>query len=255
MEYIYETHLHTVEASACSNTSAVEYIDYMKKLGYSGVIVTDHFFNGNSAVPKSLPWEERIEWYVSGYEHMREAAGDDLTVLFGVEYCFEGDEFLIYGVDKQWLLDNPDIMDKDRMEVYHAVHEAGAIMIQAHPYRERSYLTRIHLTPGACDGAEVYNAANPDWQNALGYNYAKENNLRMSAGSDIHNFRLNNMGGMSFPYKIRTINDFVEGFLKGDGIPVCKESVHSVFSKFRPVEEYDALTQVSHEPTLDVYWH
>ncbi len=244
-----------MEGSACSRTPAADYVGYMKDLGYAGVIVTDHFFNGNTAVPRKLPWKERVDWYASGYEHLKEAAGNELTVLFGVEYWFDGDEFLIYGVDKQWLLDNPDIMSKDRHEVYHAVHDAGAIMIQAHPYRERDYLSEIHLTPGASDGAEVYNASNPDWQNALGYRYAKENNLPMTAGSDIHYFGLDDMGGMSFPYPINTIEEFVSAFIKGDGTPVYKRNVNSGSSDFLPVEQDRALTEVTKGPTLEVFWH
>lgn len=255
MNYVYETHLHTIEGSACSSTPAVSYIDYMKGLGYSGVIVTDHFFNGNSAIPRNLPWKERIERYAQGYEHMLEAAGDDFTVLFGVEYCFSGDEFLIYGIDKKWLMDNPDIMEKDRKAVYDTVHEAGAIMIQAHPFRERDYISAIHLSPDFCDGAEVYNSANPDWQNALAYEYAKENNLRMAAGSDIHNFGLTNMGGMSFARPINTIEEFADAFLRGEGVPVCKRNVHDAATEFRPVEEDLLLTKVSQGPTLEVFWH
>ena len=29
--------------------------------GYTGIFVTDHFFNGNTAVPADLPWRERVE--------------------------------------------------------------------------------------------------------------------------------------------------------------------------------------------------
>ena len=61
MEYIYETHLHTIEASACSGTPGAEHISYMKGLGYSGIIVTDHFFTGNSAVPRNATWSRRVE--------------------------------------------------------------------------------------------------------------------------------------------------------------------------------------------------
>ena len=42
MEFIYETHLHTIEGSACSRTPAVDHIAYMKALGYySGAIEAD----------------------------------------------------------------------------------------------------------------------------------------------------------------------------------------------------------------------
>ena len=50
MPYIYETHLHSCVASACGRSEPEEYIPYYKKLGYSGIFVTDHFFNGNTCM-------------------------------------------------------------------------------------------------------------------------------------------------------------------------------------------------------------
>ena len=76
MAYIYETHLHTSEASKCGKVSGGDYIDYMIKQGYSGIIVTDHFFNGNSAVPKNLPWNEKVAMYVSGYKAAKKMADE-----------------------------------------------------------------------------------------------------------------------------------------------------------------------------------
>ena len=256
MDFIYETHLHTEGVSACASASADSYIDYMKSLGYSGIIVTDHFFTGNCAIPRNLPWEERVRRYCSGYEKALEASkGTDFTVMFGVEYFFQGDEFLLYGVDKAWLLDNPDIEAQDRFEVYRRVHQAGGIMIQAHPYRERGYLSAIHLTPDVCDGIEVYNAANPDYQNALGYQYAVEHGFRMTAGSDIHNFTLEDMGGMRFSHPIRSIEEFVAAFNADEGEPVYKRDIHSSFVEFRPVSADTALTETTQQPELEVIWH
>ena len=256
MNYLYETHLHTLEGSACSSTPAEDYVEYMLDLGYSGIIVTDHFFNGNSCIPKSLPWEERVRQYCLGYEHAFEAArGTDLTVMFGIEFNFQGDEYLIYGVDKEWLLSEPDIMDKSRQQVYTVVHEAGGIMIQAHPYRERGYLSAIHLTPDICDGAEVYNSGNPDWQNALGYQYAKEHDFLMAAGSDIHAFPQLSMGAMSFPYKINSVEEYVEAFKKGDGTPMFLVAPKTGNRDFQNVGECQSLTDISKEPTLPVIWH
>ncbi|SFC22715.1 PHP domain-containing protein [Butyrivibrio sp. YAB3001] len=256
MNYIYETHLHTIEASACSDTPAENYIEYMSGLGYSGIIVTDHFFNGNCAVPRNLPWKEKVEIYCSGYEHaLEKAKGTGFTVLFGIEYNFEGDEYLLYGVDKKWLLEHPDVMDKSRSELSKMIHEAGGIMVQAHPYRERDYLDTIHLAAEFCDGAESFNAANPDWQNALGYKYAREKNLRMSGGSDIHRPSQENMGGMSFPYKIETIQDYIKAFLAGDGTPVFRKNVHEEGTKFRPVIEENSLIIPDRDNTLPVIVH
>ena len=62
------------------------------------MVVTDHFFNGNTAIDRSLPWEEKVELYCRGYENAKEE-GDKigLDVFFGVEWAFHGDEFLLYG--------------------------------------------------------------------------------------------------------------------------------------------------------------
>ena len=256
MKYVYETHLHTIEASACARTKGEDYIDYMKGLGYSGIIVTDHFFTGNSCVPKDLSWEERVNIYCSGYEHALKKAGEDFTVLFGIEYNFWGDEFLIYGVDKQWLLDNPDLEDRsDRTKIYNMVHEAGGIMIQAHPYRERGYLSEINITPGVSDGIEVYNAANPDDQNARAYMYAKSRGFKMTGGSDIHYFGQPDMGGTVFDHPINSIGEFVMAFQNGEGMPVYKKNVTNPDMDFRPVSDNNDLTETDKTPSLEVFWH
>ena len=56
----YETHLHTIEGSACAVSKAVDYIEVYKRIGYSGIFVTNHFFGGNTCVLRNLPWSERI---------------------------------------------------------------------------------------------------------------------------------------------------------------------------------------------------
>ena len=255
MKYVYETHLHTIEASACSSTPGEDYIDYMAGLGYSGIIVTDHFFTGNSCVPRSLPWEEKVRIYCIGYKNALKKAGDSFTVMFGVEYNFQGDEFLLYGVDEEWLLAHPEIMERDRYKVCRMVHDAGGIMIQAHPFRERGYLSEIHITPGVSDGVECYNAANPDYQNALAYMYAKERGFKMTGGSDIHYFGQPYMGGMAFDHPIGTIQEFVEAFLDGQGVPVYRKGIENGKADFLPVSENISLTETEQSPSLEVFWH
>ena len=96
--YRYETHMNTGEASACADSSGAEMAEKYKSEGYAGIIVTDHFFNGNSAVPRGLPWEERIELYCRGYENAkRRGAEIGLDVFFGFEYGNGGSYYLVYG--------------------------------------------------------------------------------------------------------------------------------------------------------------
>ena len=46
--YKYETHLHTSETSACAVSSAGDMVRAYADAGYTGIVVTDHFFNGNT---------------------------------------------------------------------------------------------------------------------------------------------------------------------------------------------------------------
>ncbi len=250
MQYLYETHLHTVQASACGKVAGKDYIPYMKAKGYAGIIVTDHFFTGNCAVPCGLSWDERVKWYASGFHQAKEAAaGEDFTVLFSVEFNFEGDEYMLYGVDEKWLLDNDDICECDRREVCRRVHDAGGVMVHAHPYRERGYLTDIKLMPDITDGIEIYNAANEDNQNALGYEYAKKLDVFTTAGSDIHFFHEDALGAMRFERPIESMEDFVSALKAREGVPVQLMNGIAI-----PVDQIREQTHPTHEPTFSVVW-
>ena len=127
MSYIYETHLHTTAASACARSAGSEYISFYKNLGFDGIFVTDHFFNGNCCVPQNLPWEERVEIFCSGYEDAKaEGSRQGLKVFFAWECRFDGDEFLVYGLDKNWLKHHPDMMTWDHITHYQKIKTADS---------------------------------------------------------------------------------------------------------------------------------
>ena len=56
--YLYETHMHTSEGSACGQSAGAEMARAYAENGYTGIIVTDHFFYGNTAADRRLPWSE-----------------------------------------------------------------------------------------------------------------------------------------------------------------------------------------------------
>ena len=159
--YRYETHLHTVESSACGVTPGSEYPAIFKSRGYDGIFITDHFFHGNTRPSRELPWPEYVDAYIKGYEEAKKA-GDAIgfKVFFGIEENFSGDEYLIYGVDKAFLLAHPDIPHWTREEMISWVHAAGGAVIQAHPFRDRPYIKMIHLHPEGIEGIEGINTAN-----------------------------------------------------------------------------------------------
>ena len=199
MPYRYETHLHTSAASACAIADARDYIPLYQALGYHGLIVTDHFFGGNTAVSRRLPWREQVDQFCAGYEEAKQE-GDrrGFQVLFGWEQAYDGDEYLIYGLDKAWLYEHPEVKSWTRAEQFEETHHYGGCVVQAHPFRDRSYIRRIHLNTACVDAVEVYNAANDLSANAQAYRYAKNLDLPMFAGSDIHFLQNVTFAGVEF---------------------------------------------------------
>lgn len=187
MPYRYETHLHTVESSACGRSGGAEHARWYKALGYDGIFVSDHFFRGNCAVPRDLPWEEWVRRFCLGYYHAKEE-GDriGLQVFFAWEESIDGDDWLVYGLPPEWLAAHPEIARCTRREQLRLAHEAGGCVIQAHPFRMRDYIRRVLLSPQFCDGVEVANAGNKQPEDAAARIYAEEKGLYMVCGSDNH---------------------------------------------------------------------
>ena len=216
--YVYETHLHTKEASACAHNSGAEMARALKEAGYSGFFVTDHFVGGNTAIDRKLPWEDWVEGFCKGYEHAKEE-GDriGIDVFFGWESGFNATEFLVYGLDKQWLLAHPELQEITVKEQYALVHAGGGMVIQCHPFRDEAYVPHIRLFPHHVDGVEVVNAThcshlshshnNPlfDTQARV---YAECQNLPVTAGSDVHSVDLL-LGGMAFPHRLKGPEDYI----------------------------------------------
>lgn len=189
MSYKYETHMHTVEGSACGRSTGKEMVRAYKEAGYTGVFVTDHFFNGNCAVDRSLSWEEKVEQFCKGYENAKEE-GDKigLDVFFGFEYCVDAADFLVYNLSKEWLLKYPDIDKWEPRKAFAQMHADGGFIVHAHPFRERDYINHIHLFPRDVDGVEILNGGQlrEPWMNERAKIYAMMYELPVTSGSDSH---------------------------------------------------------------------
>jgi len=235
VSYLYETHLHTAEVSKCAVSGGAEYIAGYIEKGYTGIIVTDHFFNANSALSKKLPWEEWVNRFYMGYERAKkEGDRQGLDVFFGWEEAFEGgDEYLVYGLDKEWLLEHPEVRSWTRGEQYRAVREAGGCVIQAHPFRQRSYISRIVLSTGCVDGVEAVNGGHEDdTYDALAYRYAQKAGKPVTAGTDIHNASdvlHGQIYGVYLEKKLNSIGDFVNMILNKEvaDLKICNRKLDS----------------------------
>ncbi len=218
MQYKYETHLHTSQGSKCGHNTGREMAIAHKNAGYTGIIVTDHFYYGNTAPDRELPWNEWVHEFCSGFRDAK-AAGDEigLDVFFGWESGYNGTEFLVYGLDEEWLINHPEIRDASIEEQLKLVHEGGGIVIHAHPFREESYISEIRLFPEYVDGVEVYNARNKSpLMNDKAEEYAARYSFPVTAGSDVHS--TNVIGsGMLFAERLNSIHDFISHVMNKDG--------------------------------------
>ncbi|MCL1927163.1 MAG: PHP domain-containing protein [Treponema sp.] len=215
MDYLYETHLHTSQASACATTRGKDYVQRYIDLGFTGIMVTDHFFNSNTTFDRRKHWREWVKGFCSGYEDARnEGEKRGLDVFFGWEETFDGDDYLIYGLDKTWLLEHPEMVRWTREEQFWEVHRYGGCVVHAHSFRQHAYLSTVTLSPYLVDAIEAANAGNHDAiYDAQAFEYARILGLPAVAGSDAHGISIlgRNGGpyGISVTSKLSSVHDYV----------------------------------------------
>lgn len=237
--YLYETHLHTRQASRCARASGAEMAEACKAYGYTGIIVTDHHWGGNCAIDRSLPWEDWVDGFCQGYYDARQRGkAIGLDVFFGWESGFAGTEFLIHGLSPAWMKAHPalrtelpfgrpdmeEVIARGVAEQYQMVHEGGGMVIHAHPYREEPYIPRTRLFPDLVDGVEIVNAChsnprsaahNDPAYDARAIAYARGHGFPTTAGSDIHSTDLFG-GGVAFRRRLKSGQDFCQAILSGE---------------------------------------
>ncbi|MCR5687654.1 MAG: PHP domain-containing protein [Lachnospiraceae bacterium] len=213
--YLYETHCHSSESSRCATDSAVTMAAGAKASGYSGMILTNHNWGGNTAIDRELSWSDFLDAFFAPYFTADKwAKANDFQVFPGYEAGYDGTEFLIYGIDIGWMYGHPELRDATVAEQFDIIHSGGGIVVHAHPYREAFYIKEVRLYPEYIDGVEGINTAHtfdrenprPDHdENAL--KYARSLGMFITGGSDAHDIR-HFRGGMAFPEKLDDIHDF-----------------------------------------------
>ena len=217
--FIYETHCHTKETSRCSRISGADLIAFYHSIGYTGVIITDHFFNGNTSVPAGLRWAERVELFAAGYRAAKQR-GDQLgvDVFFGWEFTHErkGNDFLTYGLDVDWLLAHPDC-DKLHINDYcDLVHQDGGFVVHAHPFREAGYIDMIRLVPRKVDAVESINACRTAFENRMADQYADNYALRKFCGSDNHHGEIARLAALELNFRAGGVIELLEAVMRNE---------------------------------------
>ncbi len=205
-EYIYEMHQHTAWCSLCGKADPVAMVHNLKASGFAGVVITDHFYHGNTAIRRNQPWEDFVRAYDNTYRYAR-AEGEklDFDVLFGLEeHVGEGKEVLIYGLTPNVLYRYPELQKEGLATLSCIVRAEGGLVFQAHPFRVRDYIPEPWkpLPVEHLDGIEVNNLHNNDLENLRAQIFAQENNLLVCAGSDDHTLYEQRYGIVS-PHRLK----------------------------------------------------
>ena len=244
--FYYELHSHTNAASLCSIVEPEEYIQFYINKGYSGMVITDHFYHGNTSVNRRLPWDVFIDEYCEGYyKAKREGDKHGFTVLFGFEQKFTDgtDEYIVLGISPEWLKNHPEIRDMKRIPFFDTIKKAGGFVIQAHPFRVRYYVSDIRLALDYVDAIEVLNLGDEDDYSRRAYEYAKNLGLPMTGGTDIHSIEnRDEVSGVALEKRIDTVEELIEEIKSGR-------------AHILPIERFENIKKLSldREVPLDVY--
>jgi len=190
MKFKTELHCHSAPVSACAKAFPEEIVQAYLEHGYNTIVLTNHFSrftfkNKRMGDLSALPWQEKVDYYMKGYRELKEAAGDKINIIFGCELRSNLDEndYLIYGLDEDFLRRNEDLYDVPTPEVSARVRESGFLFLQAHPFRDFMQM----VNPQYLDGIEVFNG-NPsqDSRNDIARIWAERFGLIGTSGSDFH---------------------------------------------------------------------
>lgn len=199
--YKIETHLHTNHTSKCGHMDAASLAEGYARAGYAAVAVTDHYNRDTFeylGIDTTAPGDMAAP-FLEGFRRMEEAcAKHGLKVYKGAELRFDecDNDYLLYNYPDE-LLANPEELFRLGIAAFAPLaREAGALLIQAHPYRKK-------CTPAiACylDGVEVMNR-NPRHENnnARAEEYASLHGLLRTGGSDCHRPEDVGQGGILSP--------------------------------------------------------
>ncbi|MCH5182618.1 MAG: histidinol phosphatase [Oscillospiraceae bacterium] len=213
--YKYETHLHTSPVSACARASVRDTVQFYKDMGYDGIFITNHFL---PMIGEDKSYEERIEYFCSDYEEAVKIGKElGIKVFFGLETGYGGADFLVYGLDKEWFLQHPQIPQMRKSEELALYMENGALVVHAHPFRDDSYIDHIRLFPKRVHGVEVINANRTEFINEMARQYAENYRLLPFAGSDNHvAHHQKKLAGMQSAEPIMDEQDFVTRVKNGE---------------------------------------
>lgn len=219
MQYKYEMHQHTAPCSKCGRADPELLVKALKKEGFAGVVMTDHFYHGNSGIDRGLEWKEFCKAYVDSYLKAKKI-GDEIgiDVIFAIEEGLgEGKEVLLYGITPEFLYGHPELKDADLEKIYNLVNDFGGLVIQAHPFREQPYIKNPdeEIDERFLHGYEVWNQCNFPDRNDMAIAVAERTGKIKTVGSDAHVEEFENRTAIVSEKRIKNEKDLVNVLKSG----------------------------------------
>ncbi len=220
MKYKTELHCHTSEASGCADESAAQTAEKYIAHGYTTVVVTNHFGAQEFDEDEPGAYDAMIDRHLEAIRLMKEAAGDRLNVLWGIELRIKcnNNDYLVFGATEKTLREGRHILDMDIWGAHAYLDDQGAILIHAHPMRTGTVVT----DPESVDGYEVYNGHNNQRsRNEMatmwgGYARSLRRSIILTSGSDKHDTHHIPDGGIYTDEPITSVEQLVGILRSGD---------------------------------------
>lgn len=203
-----DLHVHTSTGSPCSSAPVDDLIQEAKRIGLSGICLTDH----------------NHVWHPDRVADLRRK--HDFLVLRGNEITTDQGDILVFGLDKdiQGIIKLEDLREE--------VRAAGGMMVVAHPFR--GFLVfdaaELGLTPKKAmerrlfkyvDGVEVMNSKVTKEENDFARKVAGGLGMPGTGGSDAHGVQEVGIYATHFPGTIRDEKELVQALKRGEGVPVA----------------------------------
>jgi hypothetical protein len=212
-----ELHCHSRDVSDCATCSAEDEIRIYREAGYSGIVTTNHINRYSFKGLEDAPWEDKVAYFMVGYEKLKAAAGDGFDVLLGCEINlsplgtlprelqdsgwtdYVPNDYLVYGVTEDWLLQTGDVRTLSLKALSASAREAGFLIVHAHPFRAGT----VMRDPDLFDGYEVYNGGRAQANNDLAEAWSDLRGKIKTSGSDFHHPHDVPTGGILTEERIR----------------------------------------------------
>jgi len=185
--YKIELHAHSSPASTCSEVPAEDGVRLYAEKGYSAIAFSNHLFlNYVDSHGGKEGYLDFIEDEITCARLAGEKYG--INVIWGAELRFvneNNNDYLLFGIDRNILASAIDSLSYDLATFVSKYKDPRSFLIQAHPFRSKQFRADVSLL----DAVEVFNMhPNHNSRVAVAEQYARENNMIMTCGTDFHEY-------------------------------------------------------------------